>query len=63
MSWILDIGSGRPANISAQSMLYGNGVPDVIGNFDRSSGHVQWADGKISPWVARGFDHFASGPA
>src|SRR5262245_25565676 len=35
-----------------------------IGQIQAEAGlHVQWADGKISPWVARGFDHFASGPA
>jgi len=28
-SWILNLTSGAPVNIQAQSMLYGNGVPDV----------------------------------
>jgi len=34
-SWIVNLSSGPPVNISAQSMLYGNGVPDVVGPFDR----------------------------
>jgi hypothetical protein len=37
MSWILNMTSGAPTNILAQSMLYGNGVPDVVGPFDKSS--------------------------
>jgi len=48
MSWILDIGSGSPANITAQSMLYGNGVPDRVGDFDPKIGHVQWESGAIA---------------
>src|SRR4030095_8559991 len=34
-SWIVNLSSGPPLNISAQSMLYGNGVADVAGLFDR----------------------------
>jgi len=45
MSWILNLGSGDPANIIAQSMLYGSGVPDVVGAFDRKAGKVQWKEG------------------
>ena len=45
MSWIVDLGSGSASNITAQSMLYANGVPDVVGNFDPSAGNVQWQDG------------------
>ena len=48
MTWILDVGSGAATNISAQSMLYGNGVPDLVGNFDPNSGKVQWADGALA---------------
>jgi len=29
-SWIVNLSSGSPANIGAQSMLYGLGVPDVV---------------------------------
>jgi hypothetical protein len=45
MSWIVDLASGSPTNITAQNMLYANGVPDVVGNFDLSSGKVRWKDG------------------
>jgi hypothetical protein len=48
MSWIVDLGSGDAANITAQSMLYANGVPDVVGNFDPSAGKVQWEDGALA---------------
>jgi len=36
-SWILNLTSGAPSTIQAQSMLYGNGVPDVVGPFDKSN--------------------------
>ena len=36
-SWILNLTSGAPSTIAAQSMLYGNGVPDVVGPFDKSN--------------------------
>jgi hypothetical protein len=48
MSWIVDLASGAPGNITAQNMLYANGVPDVVGNFDPSSGKVSWKDGDPS---------------
>jgi hypothetical protein len=44
-SWILNLGSGDPASIQAQNMLYANGVPDIVGPFDPKVGKVQWADG------------------
>jgi hypothetical protein len=48
MSWILDLASGEASSITAQSMLYANGVPDVVGDFDPSAGHVQWQDGALA---------------
>jgi hypothetical protein len=48
MSWIVNLAGGAPTNITAQSMLYGNGVPDVVGAFDPKQGKVQWKDGEIS---------------
>ena len=48
MSWIVDLASGDASSITAQSMLYANGVPDVVGNFDPSAGHVQWQDGALA---------------
>jgi hypothetical protein len=48
MSWILNLSSGEAGNIVAQSMLYNNGVPDVVGPFDPKNGKVRWADGAIA---------------
>jgi len=33
--WIVNLISGAPATLSAQSMLYASGTPDVVGPFDR----------------------------
>ena len=48
MSWILNLGSGDPANILAQNMLYASGVPDIVGPFDTKAGKVQWKDGALA---------------
>jgi hypothetical protein len=47
-SWILNMGSGAAANISALSMLYANGVPDVVGPFDVKAANVEWKDGSVA---------------
>jgi hypothetical protein len=47
MSWIVDLSSGAPANILAQSMLYANGVPDIVGKFNRK-GKAQWPNGALT---------------
>jgi hypothetical protein len=44
-SWILNLRSGTPLNISAANMLYGNGVPDIVGDFDFDSVGVSWEHG------------------
>src|SRR5207253_8080752 len=36
-SWIVNLSSGAPIGVSAQSMLYGLGVADVVGPFDRGN--------------------------
>jgi hypothetical protein len=42
-SFILNLNSGTPASIVAGNMLYGNGVPDVVGPFDaKPFGKVKW---------------------
>jgi hypothetical protein len=48
MSWILNVGSGAPANIGAANMLYANGVPDLVGSFDTKLAKAQWNDGEIA---------------
>jgi hypothetical protein len=42
-SWILNLSSGAPATITAQSMLYGRGTPDQVAPFDfKGSSGVRW---------------------
>jgi len=58
MSWIVNLNSGDPQNISTYTninnaavgvnQLYANGVPDVVGPFDPKSGKVQWKDGDLA---------------
>jgi hypothetical protein len=55
MSWIINLTSGPPVSILAQDMLYGLGVPDVVGPFPVASRGVRWADGAVAG------NYFASG--
>jgi hypothetical protein len=48
MSWIFTTTSGAPADVDAATMLYANGVPDIVGPFDPSAGSVQWQNGAAS---------------
>ena len=43
--WIVNLISGAPANVSAQSMLYASGTPDIVGPFDPSDVSVKWGSG------------------
>jgi hypothetical protein len=45
MSWIVNVNSGQPMNLAAQSMLYFNGTPDIVGTFDPKAAKVQWQSG------------------
>jgi len=47
-SWILNMGSGAAANISALNMLYANGVPDVAGPLDLKAAKVEWNGGDVA---------------
>jgi hypothetical protein len=44
-SWIINASSGAPLNITAANMLYGIGVPDIVGDFDFDSVGVYWKEG------------------
>jgi hypothetical protein len=45
-SWITNVASGTPLSITANSMLYANGTPDVVnGGFDSSVVGVYWPHG------------------
>src|SRR5262249_16204688 len=41
MGWVINVNSGAPLSLSAQNMLYANGVADIVGPFD-TKGSVQW---------------------
>jgi hypothetical protein len=42
LSWTYNLFSGAPATISAQTMLYNNGVADVVGPWNANGGKVEW---------------------
>jgi hypothetical protein len=43
--WIVNLISGAPTSISAQSMLYAGGTPDVVGPFSPTFVNVLWGSG------------------
>jgi len=47
--WIVNINSGAPTSITAQSMLYANGTPDIVGPINLKAVGVQWVDGATTP--------------
>jgi len=47
LSWITNFATGRPFGVGAQSMLYGGGTPNLVGEFDTKSGHVTWPEGSV----------------
>jgi hypothetical protein len=52
-SWIVNLNTGQPLSIAAQSMLYANGTPDIVGPFDLSSGKVQFTGGPSGSYFSR----------
>ena len=44
-SFIVNLESGRPMTVGAQNTLYGNGVPDLVGDFDTSTMGNHWEGG------------------
>jgi hypothetical protein len=61
-SWILNIRSGTPLNITAQNMLYGNGVPDLVGKFDFDAVGVSWAPGASQGNYFNNLYHYVKDP-
>jgi hypothetical protein len=48
-SWIVNLSSGAPLTINAQSMLYNRGTPDQVRPFDfEGTRGVQWAEGALN---------------
>jgi hypothetical protein len=54
-SWIATVSSGVPLTISAQSMLFANGVPDLVGQFPYSQ-----INGSFFPDGARQGNYFSN---
>jgi hypothetical protein len=46
--WIVNVNSGQPLTLAAQSMLYANGTADVAGSFDPKAGKVEFQPGASS---------------
>jgi hypothetical protein len=52
--------SGAPTDISSQSMLYGNGTPDIVGPFPFRSGNVEWNGENNAAGTLHGGTYFGS---
>jgi hypothetical protein len=59
LGWIIDLESGVPGSISAQNMLYGNGVPDKVGSFNPHAGRVSWQNGAVAGNYFNGYTNVA----
>lgn len=55
--WIVNLISGAPTGLSAQSMLYASGTPDVVGPFSSKAVGVKWGSGANAPTA----NYFAPG--
>jgi hypothetical protein len=62
LGWIIDLESGTPTSITAQNMLYGNGVPDKVGNFNPNAGKVSWQNGALAGNYFNGAYNYVSDP-
>jgi hypothetical protein len=48
MSWIVNVNSGAPMSIGAQSMLYANGTANIVGPFNVKDAKVVFPEGSSS---------------
>jgi len=46
-SWIVNLNSGAPVSLAAQSMFYANGTADIVAPFD-TKGKVRWQEDRSS---------------
>ncbi len=46
--WIVNLSSGAPMSVGAQSMLYGLGTPDIVGPFGGNDYKAGWVNGAPS---------------
>ena len=52
-SWIVNLNTGQPLNITAQNMLYNNGTPDIVGPFDVKSVKAEFVGGPTGSYFSR----------
>jgi hypothetical protein len=53
-SWIINLTSGAPTSVAAQSNLYANGTASIVGPFDKDSGNVQYDTGTTWNYLPKG---------
>lgn len=61
-SWIFNASSGQPLNITAQTMLYGTGVPDQVGPFPFDKVGVNWKPGDYQGNYFANYFQYADDP-
>jgi len=52
-SAVVNLNTGQPLSLQAQSMLYNNGTPDIVGPFDTKSGKVEFTGGPNGVYFSR----------
>jgi hypothetical protein len=62
MSWIGNVSSGSPVNATAQTMLYGTGVPDQVAPFPYDKVGVYWEHGAYQGNYFANFFSFKDDP-
>jgi len=53
-SWIINLTSGPPTSVSAQSNLYALGTASIVGAFDKNSGAAQYDTGTTWNYLPKG---------
>jgi len=56
-SWIVNLTTGQPTSIAAQSMLYANGTASIVAPFDLTSGSAQYNSGTTWDYLPKGAYH------
>jgi len=61
-SWIINLTSGAPTSIAAQSNLYANGTASVVGPFAKDSGNVEYDSGTTWNYFPKGAYNVVTDP-
>jgi hypothetical protein len=56
-SWIVNLTTGQPTSIAAQSNLYANGTASIVAPFDLASGNAQYNSGSTWDYLPKGAYH------